>query len=696
MLIAGFPAGPWGTNCYVAATGPGTECVVIDPGKDAAPGVAEVVAEHRLKPVAVLVTHGHVDHMWCVAPVAGTYDATAWIHPDDRHLLANPMAGMSAETTQMMLGGKYEFAEPDRVEELADGQDLELAGLTFTVDHTPGHTRGSVTFRSPYDADGDIPEVSAVMFSGDLLVPGLDRPHRPAGRRPPRDAAQPAHQGADAGRRHRGAARPRRADVHRSRARDQPLPAGPRRRRRPSSASHPRTVKPLSKPTPLSGYPEFLPAERAVEREVVARISRTFELHGFANIETRAVEPLDRLAKGGEVDKEIYVLRRLHADDAAGDSGLGLHFDLTVPFARYVLENAGHLEFPFRRFQIQPAWRGERPQEGRYRQFNQADIDIVGRDELPFHHDVEVVRVMVEALDGLPLPALSFQVNNRKLIQGFYRGLGIPDVPAAIRAIDKLDKQPAEAVAALLVETAGATPEQADTCLALATIRVADTSFVETVRGLGVEDELLETGLAELAAVIDGCANVVNDHVTVEANLRIARGLDYYTGTVVEIFMAGYERLKSVGGGGRYDALASDGRTTYPGVGISFGVSRTLVPLVADGVLAGSRAVSSAVLVALADEDARPAAHELADRLRRRGIPTEVAASPQKFGKQIRYAERRGIPYVWFQQDDGSHQVKDIRSGDQVDADPDAWDPPATDLHQTIVTPVINSLEQLS
>jgi histidyl-tRNA synthetase len=443
----------------------------------------------------------------------------------------------------------------------------------------------------------------------------------------------------------------------------------------------PEDCEALSKPTPLSGYPEFLPAERAVEREVVARISRTFELHGFANIETRAVEPLDRLAKGGEVDKEIYVLRRLHADDADGDSGLGLHFDLTVPFARYVLENAGKLEFPFRRFQIQPAWRGERPQEGRYRQFNQADIDIVGRDELPFHHDVEVVRVMVEALDGLPLPALSFQVNNRKLIQGFYRGLGIPDVPAAIRAIDKLDKQPADAVAALLVETAGATPEQADTCLALATIRVADTSFVDAVRGLGVEDELLETGLAELAAVIDGCANVVNDHVTVEANLRIARGLDYYTGTVVEIFMAGYERLKSVGGGGRYDALASDGRTTYPGVGISFGVSRTLVPLVADGVLAGSRAVSSAVLVALVDEDARPAAHELADRLRRRGIPYGGRREPAEVRQAdpVRRAARHPVRLVPAPDGrDGSHQVKDIRSGDQVDADPDTWNPPAT------------------
>jgi histidyl-tRNA synthetase len=459
----------------------------------------------------------------------------------------------------------------------------------------------------------------------------------------------------------------------------------------------------LSKPTPLSGYPEFLPAERAVEREVIARISRVFELHGFANIETRAVEPLDRLAKGGEIDQEVYVVRRLHADpvdDADGGSApgrqLGLHFDLTVPFARYVLENAGKLEFPFRRFQIQPAWRGERPQEGRYRQFMQADIDVVGKDELPFHFDVEVVRVMVEALGSLPLPPLSFQVNNRKLIQGFYRGLGLPDVTAAIRAIDKLDKRSPEAVADLLVETAGATAEQARTCLALAEIRVDDTSFVERVRALGVEDDLLETGLAELAAVIEGCASAVSGnggHVTVEANLRIARGLDYYTGTVLEIFMAGYERLKSVGAGGRYDSLASDGKTTYPGVGVSFGVSRTLVPLIADGVLTGSRAVSSAVLVALADEDARAGAQVLADRLRRRGIPTEVAASPQKFGKQIRYAERRGIPFVWFPPsgdgaagDDRVHEVKDIRSGDQVIADPDSWTPPEADLHQSIVS----------
>jgi len=280
--------------------------------------------------------------------------------------------------------------------------------------------------------------------------------------------------------------------------------------------------------------------------------------------------------------------------------------------------------------------------------------------------------VMVEALDGLPLPALSFQVNNRKLIQGFYRGLGIPDVPAAIRQIDKLDKQPADAVARLLVTEAGATEEQAQRCLDLAQIRVSDTSFVDRVLALGVEDEVLEQGLGELAAVVDGCSDVVTERVTVEANLRIARGLDYYTGTVLEIFMQGYERLKSVAGGGRYDALATDGRTTYPGVGISFGISRTLVPLFNDGFLRPGPKVPSRVLVALVDEESRPASERVATALRRRGIATEVAASAQKFGKQIRYAERRGIPYVWFPDAD---EVKDIRSGDQVAADPDSWTP---------------------
>ena len=182
MFIAGFPAGPWGTNCYVVATDAGAECVVVDPGKDAASGVAEVVREHHLKPVAVLVSHGHIDHMWCVAPVAGSYDATAYIHPADRHLLSDPMAGISPETAGMLLGGSYEFAEPDEVAEVGDGATLELAGLRFAVDHTPGHTPGSITFRTPYDGQGAASDISEVMFSGDLLFAGsIGRTDLPGG-----------------------------------------------------------------------------------------------------------------------------------------------------------------------------------------------------------------------------------------------------------------------------------------------------------------------------------------------------------------------------------------------------------------------------------------------------------------------------------------------------------------------------------
>jgi hydroxyacylglutathione hydrolase len=182
VLIAGFPAGAWGTNCYVVATGKGAECIVVDPGQDAAKGVDEVVRENRLKPVAVLLTHGHIDHMWSVLPVCGTYDSTAYIHPDDRHLLADPTAGLSPETAQLLLGGDYVFAEPDDVAELTDGSQLELAGLQFTVDHTPGHTRGSVTFTAPYDGPEDVP---AVLFSGDVLFAGsIGRTDLPGGDHP--------------------------------------------------------------------------------------------------------------------------------------------------------------------------------------------------------------------------------------------------------------------------------------------------------------------------------------------------------------------------------------------------------------------------------------------------------------------------------------------------------------------------------
>jgi len=433
---------------------------------------------------------------------------------------------------------------------------------------------------------------------------------------------------------------------------------------------------------PISGFPELLPAQRFVELTVLDRLRRTFELHGFAPLETAAVESLDDLLRKGEIDKEVYVLRRLHADPDPADAELGLHFDLTVPLARYVLEHAGRLEFPFRRYQIQKVWRGERPQEGRYREFTQADIDIVARNSLPFHHDVEVARVMAEALAALDvLPPLRLQVNNRKLIEGFYRGLGAPDVAAVMRVIDKWDKLPAPVLVDQLHTDAGLDEQQVQRCLQLAGIRSTDTSFVAQVRALGVEHDLLDTGLDELAAVIDGCSSITG--VTVEADLRIARGLDYYTGTLFETRMRGFEGLGSICSGGRYDSLASDGKTTYPGVGISLGVTRLLLPLMQRGLIGGSRPVPSAVLVALPSEEVRADCDVLAQALRRRGIPAEVAAAAQKFGKQIRAAERRGIPFVWFPGE--PHQVKDIRSGEQVPADPAAWRPPDSDLFPQVI-----------
>jgi histidyl-tRNA synthetase len=336
-----------------------------------------------------------------------------------------------------------------------------------------------------------------------------------------------------------------------------------------------------------------------------------------------------------------------------------------------------------RRYQIQKVWRGERPQEGRYREFSQADIDIVGRDTLPFHQDVEIAQVMAEALAGLPVPPVTLQLNNRRLIQGFYEGLGVEDVAAVMRAVDKLDKIGPAGVRSILVEQEMLSDPVADACLSLAEIATTDGSFVKQVKALGVHSDLLDIGLAELAEVVEGATTVASARVKVLADLRIARGLDYYTGTVYETRMAGFESLGSICSGGRYDSLASDGRTTYPGVGISLGVTRLLGPLFARGLVQLSRPTPTCVLVAVPDEEQRAACQGVALALRARGIATEVSPTATKYGRQIRYAERRGIPYVWFPgaaTQSGVDEVRDIRSGDQAPAGDD-WRPPDDDLH---------------
>lgn len=438
----------------------------------------------------------------------------------------------------------------------------------------------------------------------------------------------------------------------------------------------------MAKPTRLSGFPELLPSGRVIEQYLLDVARQVFELHGFLSLETRAVEPIENL-QGGEIAKEIYVLRRMHAADGEADPGLGLHFDLTVPFARYVLENSAQLEFPLRRYQIQKVWRGERPQDGRFREFTQADIDVVGSGALAFHHEIEMAVVMSTLLAKLPIPPAIIQVNNRKLAEGFYLGVGATDTQGVLRAIDKLDKIGADRVLVLLETDAGLTREAAAKCIQLASIKTPDASFVNQVRALGVQNDLLDEGLSELAAVVTG-ANAERPG-SVVADLRIARGLDYYTGTVYETQLHGFESVGSISSGGRYDNLASDGKQSYPGVGISLGVSRLVSVLIGRNLVSVSRAVPSAVLVAVTDEESRPASELVARQLRNRGISCEVAPSADKFGKQIRFADRRGIPFVWFPaaaqgENPEGDTVKDIRTGDQVPADATKWAPPLDDL----------------
>lgn len=442
----------------------------------------------------------------------------------------------------------------------------------------------------------------------------------------------------------------------------------------------------MARPGPISGFPEWLPGQRMVEQHVVDTLRATLELHGFVPVETRAVEPLDQLLSKGETDKEIYVLRRLHAGEGEGDAGLGLHYDLTVPFARYVVENAGKLAFPFRRYQIQKAWRGERPQEGRYREFLQADFDVIGEGRLGTHHDAELVQVLADAWQASPFPPMRLSINNRKIAQGFYRSIGIGDIPAALRAVDKLDKIGERGVAELLTTVAGCTDKQADQCLELARISSEDDSFVERVRALGVDDPLLDEGLGELVEVLYAAREVLPEFAV--ADMRIARGFDYYTGTVYEGTLVGHESIGAVCSGGRYDNLASTGEgTTYPGVGLSIGVTRILGRLFGQSLLRSSRSTPTTVLVALPSEEDRPHCRRIAASLRLRGVATEVAPEPVKYGKQIRYAERRGIPYVWFPEGpSGTDEVRDIRTGAQEPADPDTWVPSDADRAVSVIT----------
>jgi histidyl-tRNA synthetase len=433
---------------------------------------------------------------------------------------------------------------------------------------------------------------------------------------------------------------------------------------------------------PLSGFPEWLPEERMVELRVLRIISETFEIHGFAPLETRSVEPVDYLRGGGEdAQKEVYFLTR-GAQDSKIE--LGLHFDLTVPLARYVIENGARLAFPFRRYQVQKSWRGERPQHGRFREFYQADADIIADGTLPIAVDTEMPALLHACMRRLAaeahFPTMTLRVNNRKVMDGFYLGLGIENPSSVLRIVDKLDKIGAGKVRELLVGI-GLGETQADACLALGQIAGDFHSVQTAVLAMGVTHDVLRQGLEELSLVWSCLSN--EDRSRTKIDLRIARGLDYYTGTIFEGTLDGHEVLGAVCSGGRYDHLtaAFGAKKPMPGVGASIGVSRILARLFELKAVRASRKSPAAVLVALHDDLSYPAAMSLATTLRSRGIAVELATTAEKYGKQIARADAKGIPYVWFPETmTEPHRVKDIRSGNQVDADPQTWKPAEEDV----------------
>ncbi len=437
----------------------------------------------------------------------------------------------------------------------------------------------------------------------------------------------------------------------------------------------------MAKITALTGFPEWLPEQKLVEQRVLDQVRAKFELFGFTPIETRAVEPLDVLLKKGATDKEVYVLKRLHAEEEE-DAELGLHFDLTVPFARYVAQHRGQLAFPFKRYQIQKVWRGERPQHGRYREFYQADIDVIGDGELPLHFDAEMALLLSELMRSLPIPAIQLRINNRKVLEGFYRALGLDNMGDLLRNVDKLDKIGEDGVKKALITENGLSEAQADKCLALARIRGRGTDVVAAVRALGETHPLLENGLEELGFVMAALEGLPEGAAI--ADLHIARGLDYYTGTVYEGVLIDHPQIGAVCSGGRYDNLASDDKHKLPGVGVSVGVSRILGFMFGKGELKASRPCPTCVLVALNSDEDRGRAYATASSLRARGIATEVFYAPLKFGKQIRYAEKKGIPYVLFLGESGA-ELRDIRVATQTAIDVASWMPPPEDLTVRIV-----------
>jgi histidyl-tRNA synthetase len=430
----------------------------------------------------------------------------------------------------------------------------------------------------------------------------------------------------------------------------------------------------MAKLSKISGFPEWLPEQKLVEDYVVGTVKRIYESHGFTPLETPSVELISTLTAQGVEDKELYVLQRLKAEPEA-KAELGMHFDLTVPFARYVAQHMNNLVFPFKRYQCQRSWRGERPQKGRFREFYQFDADIVCRESLPLACDAEILMLLDKVYRTLNIGSYRLLVNNRKLLAGIYAHLGMAEAAqkSAIIAVDKLDKIGRDGVLKELQEQAGVVAEVAEQILSFTELRTHPAEFSEKVSSLGVSGDLFDQGVEELKQIFSllpaqFCENIVVD-------LSLARGLGYYNGLIVEARLVDYPEFGSVGGGGRYEDLASQfSNKKLPGVGVSVGITRLMELIFDHDLLEPGKKTPSEVLISVYAEEDRPRLIEIAETLRGLGICCEVFPTSPQLGKQIDYGAKKDIPYVLFSESEGEMlHIKNIRTGEQVEV-PDLAD----------------------
>ncbi|MBP3313866.1 MAG: histidine--tRNA ligase [Oscillospiraceae bacterium] len=421
------------------------------------------------------------------------------------------------------------------------------------------------------------------------------------------------------------------------------------------------------KPRTLSGFMELLPAPQQQMEKIMEILRETYALYGFTPLDTPAIEDAQvLLAKsGGDTEKQIYRFQK-------GDSDLALRFDLTVPLAKYVALHYNELAFPFRRYQIGKVYRGERAQRGRFREFYQADIDIIGDGKLDILCEAEIPSIIYNTFTRLGLNRFVIRVNNRKILNGFYGMLGLRDKAADImHTMDKLDKIGESAVKDILVDSCGLSLEQADEILRFATIRGSNEEVLQKLSQYAGKNELLDAGREELSAVCQNLSafGVPQSHFAVD--LTIARGLDYYTGTVYETTLLDYPEIGSVCSGGRYDNLAEfyiD--KPLPGVGISIGLTRLFYVLGEQGLLNPALPTAPADVLVLPMTDDPKEAIRLATYLRNCGIRTQLYTEQKKFKQKMSYADKLSFPFAVILGEDeiaqGKCALKNMQTGEQA------------------------------